>query len=189
MIFKGFKQIGIQYISQSIESYLSAILGSQAKTKQPIISARGSPLETQQKFRKLVSDTIQNYDVSMSINNINRAISDTNIVLNLAISPSLWLLPSSLIILKNPIHGYNNRLKVATRDMKFDANNINYYGTINRSKNVHQNMKAPHLETLDEKTLIGPKVHKEVENQLETLENKPHIEPKRCHKFKYYLIT
>ena len=69
MIFKGFKQIGIQYISQSIESYLSVILGSQAKTKQPIISARESARETQQKFRKLVSDTILNYDVSMSRNN------------------------------------------------------------------------------------------------------------------------
>ena len=73
--------------------------------------------------------------------------------------------------------------------MKFDANNINYYGTINRSKKVHQNMKAPHLETLGEKTLMEPKVHKEVEDQLETLENKPHIEPKRCHKSKHNLIT
>ena len=110
VISNGFTQIGIQYINQSIESYLYAILDSQAKTKQPIISARGSALETQQKFRKLVSNTTLNYDVSMSINNINRAISDTNVVLSLAISPSLWLLPSSLIILKNPVYGYNNRL-------------------------------------------------------------------------------
>ena len=73
--------------------------------------------------------------------------------------------------------------------MKFRTNNINYYGTINRSKNVHRNMKAPHLETLDEKVLMEPKVHKEVENQLKTLDNKPHIEPKRYHKFKHNLTT
>ena len=39
-------------------------------------------------FRKLVSDTVINYDISTSIN-INRAITDANVVLNLPISPTL----------------------------------------------------------------------------------------------------
>ena len=44
---------------------------------------------------------------------MNTVITATNVVLNVALSPSLWLIPSSLIILKNPIEGYNNKLKVS----------------------------------------------------------------------------
>ena len=42
---------------------------------------------------------------------MNRAIQSTNVVLYLAISPSLWLIPSNLIILKNLIMGFNNEVK------------------------------------------------------------------------------
>ena len=42
---------------------------------------------------------------------MNRAVTDTNVVLNLAVSPSLWLLLSSMI-LKNLIPDYNNHLKI-----------------------------------------------------------------------------
>ena len=56
---------------------------------------------------------------------MNRAITDTNIILNLAISPSLWLLSNNMIILKKPVPGYNNRLKIANAFMKFGYNPIN----------------------------------------------------------------
>ena len=59
---------------------------------------------------------------------MNRAITDTNIILNLAISPSLWLLSNNMVILKKPVAGYNNRLKIACISMKFGYNPINYYG-------------------------------------------------------------
>ena len=55
---------------------------------------------------------------------MNRAITDTNVILNLAIIPSLWLIPRSLIIIKNPINGYNNKLQVATINMNFGINEI-----------------------------------------------------------------
>ena len=47
---------------------------------------------------------------------MNQAISSSNVVLNTAISPTLWSIPSSLIILKNPIDGYN-KLKVSSENM------------------------------------------------------------------------
>ena len=50
---------------------------------------------------------------------MNQAISSTNVVVNTAISPTLWLIPSSLIILKNPIDGCNNKLKVSSENMIF----------------------------------------------------------------------
>ena len=103
-------------------------MGSQARTRQSIVSHRASALETQKVFRKVVEDSIINYETTTWINNINEAISATNVVLNTAISPTPWLIPSSLIILKNPIEGYNNKLKVSTKDMKFGINKgLNYY--------------------------------------------------------------
>ena len=47
LVSNEFTQIGIQYINQSIEIYLYSIVGCQPKTKQSIISIRGSALETQ----------------------------------------------------------------------------------------------------------------------------------------------
>ena len=66
---------------------------------------------------------------------MNTAITATNVILNTAISPSLWLIPSSLVILKNPIEGYNNKLKVSNENMVFGINNtLNYYGGENKTK-------------------------------------------------------
>ena len=50
---------------------------------------------------------------------MNQAVTDTNVVLNIAISPSLWLLPSNLILLNKPIPGYNNKLKVSNESIWF----------------------------------------------------------------------
>jgi hypothetical protein len=58
---------------------------------------------------------------------MRRAIKDTNVVLNMAISPGLILIPSNMIILKEKVAGYNNTLTLATRDMKFGSNtDVNY---------------------------------------------------------------
>ena len=52
---------------------------------------------------------------------MNRAITDTNVILNLVISPSLWL-SNNLIMIKNPIKGFNNKLQVVTINMNFGVN-------------------------------------------------------------------
>ena len=99
-----------------MEAYIYCILGGQAKTKQSIYGSRALSLKTQQVFRQLVEDSIINYDTGTWINNMNRPI-----------SPSLWLLTSNLIILKNSIQGYNSKLKTATENMVFGVNNgLNY---------------------------------------------------------------
>ena len=111
---------------------------------------------------------------------MNRSISDTNLLLNIAISPSLWLIPSNLIILKSPIVDFNNKLRVANSVTKFGRNiSINYFGSAhNQPKKVHQEA-AHHLETIEQ---TEPKIHKEVSNQLETLDNKKQIEHKKDQK-------
>ena len=120
---------GTELLNQSIESYIYSVLGAQAKTKQSIYGPRASSLETQNVFRQIVEDSNINYDASTWVNNMNQAVTSTNVVLNIAISPTLWLIPSSLTILEKPIVGYNNKLKVSDETMKFGLNkNVNYYG-------------------------------------------------------------
>ena len=63
-----------------------------------------------------------NYNTSVWIDNMNEAVTDTNVVFNVAVSPSLWLLPSNMILLNKPIPGYNNKLKVSDGSMKFGLN-------------------------------------------------------------------
>ena len=84
---------------------------------------------------------------------MNQAISSTNVVLNTAISPTLWLIPSSLIILKEPIDGYNNKLKVSDENMVFGINeNLNYYGKTPSSPVKKQyNLSVKKLEKLGDK--------------------------------------
>ena len=91
---------------------------------------------------------------------MDRSIGDTNIELNMVISPSLWLIPSSLIILKNPIVGFNGQLRVASSVMEFGRNvSINYFGSVhNQPKMVYQEAAHPLEQT-------EPKIHKEVSNQ------------------------
>ena len=149
-------------LNQSIEAYIYAILGSQSKTRQSIVGNRGSALETQVVFRQIVEDCIINYDTSTWINNMNLAISDTNVVLDTAISPSLWLLPSNVIIQKNIIPGYNNMLKVASKNMKFGLNkNINHYASErseHQPKKIHQNLvKTSHLDSLNSYKVLSTK--------------------------------
>ena len=71
-------------MNESTEAFIYSIIGG---------------LETQQEFCDLVEDSVINY--------MNRTITNTNVILNLATSPSLWLMSSNLIKIKNPIKGYN----------------------------------------------------------------------------------
>ena len=58
---------------------------------------------------------------------MQKAIQDTNVVLNMAIMPGIILIPPNMIILKNKVEGYNNILTLATNAMKFGVNtNVNY---------------------------------------------------------------
>ena len=80
---------GTELLNQSIEAYIYGVLGAQARTKQSIYGFKSSALETQEVFRQIVEDSIINYSTSTWINNMNQALTDTNVVLNIAISPTL----------------------------------------------------------------------------------------------------
>ena len=85
-------------------------------------------------FYTISKETISESDVTIMISNMRTAIESTNVVLNMAISPGMILVPSNLIIQKKKILGYNNVLTLATDKMKFGKNaGVNYIATTSQS--------------------------------------------------------
>ena len=123
----GLTPLGLKLLQQSVESYVYCVLGAQAQTRWSIVGKGAKSLQTQDVFHKLFKDTIAQDDASVSISNMRKAIKDTNVVLNMTISPGLILIPSNMIILKEQIVGYYNTLTLATKEMRFGSNtDVNY---------------------------------------------------------------
>ncbi len=130
----GLTKIGQKLLQQSIESYVYAVLGAQAKTRWTIVGGGAKSLQTQDVFRTIVEETITQNDVPITISNMRTAIASTNVVLNMAISPGMILVPSDLTIQKKKISGYNNILTLATDKMKFGKNtDVNYKAPASKS--------------------------------------------------------
>ena len=107
----GLTKTGQKLFQLAGESYAWSIVGQGAKS-----------LQIQDIFYKLVKDTITQDDPVKTISDMRLAIKNTNVVLNLAISPGIILILSVMIILKEKVAGYNNTLTLATKDMKFGVN-------------------------------------------------------------------
>ena len=123
----GLTKTGQVLLQSAIESYVYSVLGAQAQTRWPIVGQGAKSLQTQQIFHRLVQGTIAQENPSKAISDMRKAIQDTNVVLNMAITPGIILIPSNMIILKNKVEGYNNVLTIATNAMKFGANTkVNY---------------------------------------------------------------
>ncbi len=130
----GLTKIGQKLLQQSVESYVYAVLGAQASLRFSIVGEGAKSLQTQDKFRTVMKETIAQSDVAITISNMRTAIASTNVVLNMAISPGMILVPSDLIIQKKKIPGYNNILKLATDKMKFGKNaDVNYKAPASQS--------------------------------------------------------
>ena len=122
----GFTQAGLGRLNRSIKAYVYCVLGSQADTRVSIANSGGAGQETRQKMISLLEDETRGINEDDSIPRYQNVINATRVKLDLAISPSLWLIPSKMIInLNTNVAGYNNFLQQATEDMKFGYNNIN----------------------------------------------------------------
>ena len=135
----GLTKIGQKLLQQSVESYVYAVLGAQASLRFSIVGEGAKSLQTQDKFRTIVKETIAQSDVTITISNMRAAIASTNVVLNMAISPGMILIPSNLIIQKEKIPGYNNVLTLVTDKIKFGKNaEVNYKVPKTESKSSTQ---------------------------------------------------
>ena len=118
----GLTALGQLLFQQSIESFVYSILGSQAQTRWAIVDEGAKSLQTQVVFRKIVNDTVIEDDETITIGDMRKAIKDTHVVLNTAITPGIILIPGSLIILKKKIAGFNNILTLGQSWMQFGEN-------------------------------------------------------------------
>ena len=143
----GLTKTGQKLLQMAIESYVYSVLGSQARTRWPIVGQGAKSLQTQDIFHVLVKDSIVQDDPVKNISNMRTAIENTNVLLNLVICPGIILIPSSMIILRKRVAGYNNYLTLATKDMKFGVNEDVNKVKIIRSQQKEEN---PVLQTDDE---------------------------------------
>ncbi len=144
----GLTKIGQKLLQQSVESYVYAVLGAQAKMRWSIVGEGVKSSQTQEVFYTIVKETIVQSDVTITISNMRTAIASTNVVLNMAISPGMILVPSNLIIQKEKIPGYNNVLTLATDKMKFGKNTgVNYKAPIIIPKTTDPASSTPKTKT------------------------------------------
>ena len=118
----GIGKTGQLLLQKAVEAYVYYVLSAQAGTRWKIVGEGAKSLQTQEAFAKLAKETVAEHDDTVLISNMRTAVSATNVVLNLAILPRMILIPSDMLILKEKIPGYNNRLTIATKSMKFGKN-------------------------------------------------------------------
>ena len=118
----GLAKTGQKLLQMAIESYVYSILCSQSQTRWPIVGQGAKSSQTQDMFHWLVKDTLIQDDPVKLVSDMRTAIENTNVLLNLVISPGIILIPSSMIILKEKVARYNSVLTLATKDMKFGVN-------------------------------------------------------------------
>ena len=147
----GLTKTGQVLLQSAIESYVYSVLGSQAQTCWAIVGQGAKSLQTQQIFYRLVKHTMVQDNPTKSISDMRTAIKDTNVILNMAITPGM-------IILKNKVEGYNNVLTLATNEMKFGVNaNVNYVPSTktNVPKPTKPNVSKP-VKTILPKPTVFP---------------------------------
>ena len=169
----GLTKTGQLLFQQSVESFVYCVLGAQANTRWSIVGNGAMSLQTQEVFKKLVNDTIIQGDPTVTISNMRKAIKDTNVVLNMAISPGIILIPSNLIILDKMEVGYNNVLKLATSRMKFGKNDdVNYF----ESERVNDEPESVNkkLKSVSEK----PKSVSEIPKRVSKIPKRVEADPK-----------
>ena len=89
------RKTGQKRFQLAVESYVYTVLGSQAQTRWPIVGQGAKSLQTQDIFHRLVKDTVTQDDPVKAISNMRTAIKDTNVVLNMVITPGIILIPSN----------------------------------------------------------------------------------------------
>ena len=122
------REVGSRLLNDSIAGYVYAVLGAQAKIRASIVNQGAISLQCQDVFRQIVHDSIVSNDVVVGVSNMRRAVRDCNQVVNLAVSPETFLLPSDMTILKERIPGYSNVLyRASEKGMRFGVNHkVNY---------------------------------------------------------------
>ena len=105
---KGFIQVGVERLNDSICTYVSAILGAQAQTQSNILKT-GTGFDAQKQFLADIEDAIASpVDIHSSIFRYQKTLQYASTSLDFVFGIGLYLSPSDMALLRGNIQGYNN---------------------------------------------------------------------------------
>ena len=109
-------------LNHSIEAFIYCTLSSQVNVRSSILGSSGSAKEAQREFLVLVENAIRKLDIWKSVQKFQRAIDEAKVLLDLAVSTGIWLMPSNHLPNTQSMAGYNNSMKKGSSDMKVGVN-------------------------------------------------------------------
>ena len=134
----GIMEIGRGSFQLSLEVYVWSILGAQAYVRWSIVGKGAMSLQSQEQFRTHVNSLLVIPSVKELVSDMWTAVHAIHVILDTAIIPGVSLIPSSLVILKEPISEYNNILLTASSNMSFGKNS-----EVNRVKRKVNKVNEP----------------------------------------------
>jgi len=113
----GFTHAGVEWLNDSIRTYVWAILGAQNQERTPILGS-GTAFTAQKAFLANTSAAIQQAGET-SVTKYQSVLQYARGKLDFVIGEQLYMCPSdmTLTLLSAHISGYNNEILVATKDM------------------------------------------------------------------------
>ena len=115
-------QAGMARLNHSIEAFMYCTLSSQVNVRSSILGSSGSAKEAQRDFLVLVENAIRKLDIWKSVQKFRRAIDEAKVLLDLAVSTGIWLMPSNLLPNTQIMAGYNNSMQKGSSDVKVGIN-------------------------------------------------------------------
>ena len=170
---------GIEWLNESIRTYVYCILAAQTDARTPIVGSFGTELDAQKQFIILLENVIEaKPDISTSITNYQNALTEAHKQLDYVIAPGLYIIPSDMILKIKTIYNYNNNILIATKNMKPGKNNINFTkqklpplmeGSLNKKSLLKTNSEKIEKPEKPEKFEKPEKLKKEAEEEHETI--------------------
>ena len=109
-------------LNHSIEAFIYCTLGSQVNVRSSILGSSGSAKEAQREFLVLVENAIRKLEIWKNVQKFQRAIDEAKVLLDLAVSTGIWLMPSNHLPNTQSMAGYNNSMKKGISDVKVGVN-------------------------------------------------------------------
>ena len=109
---EGFTQAGVERLSDSIRTYVWAILGAQAQTRSNILKA-GTGFDAQKQFLAIVEDAIASpVDIPSSIARYQTTLQYASTPPDFVFGIGLYLAPSDMALHPGNVQGYNNEIVI-----------------------------------------------------------------------------
>ena len=114
-------QAGLSRLNQSIEAFVTCVLGTQVNVRSSILLDGGRAKEAQREFLVLLEEVIRQPDLAKSMQRYQLAINDAKVHLDLVAPPGAWFMPSRIVInrehggLQRPAQASNSRLEARSK--------------------------------------------------------------------------